>query len=131
MIRGRKDLLGDTTSGIAKATDQRIGGSNNVLVEEASGPDLAGNESSTEDADEKADEVQAHGVLRSASQCSRDCAGEEQVRKGLTRANVIAHGTGDYTDEQSCSERNDVRVGNFVLGQMQIGLDTLTQLGEC
>jgi hypothetical protein len=118
-------VLGDATSRVTPPTNEGIRGTNNVLVEETGRPDLARNKCSTKNANEETDEVEPHGVVRSAGERSGDRTSEEQTRESQTRANVIAHRTSNRTNDKRGSERNDVGVGNLILRQVHIGLDTL------
>ena len=121
-------LLGNTSSRITPATDQGIGSTNDISVEETRGPDLARYESASKDTDKESDKVQAHCVLRSASEGSRDCAHEQQPRKGQTWAEVIAHWASHEAYKQCRGKGDDVGIGNLILGKVHVGFDTFTQL---
>ncbi len=62
VVHGRHDKVGDTATGIAEAAGERVGRPDDVLVEEAGGPNLAGHEGPAQDADEEAASVQATGT---------------------------------------------------------------------
>lgn len=124
------DLLCDTASRVAPTADKCVGGSYDVPVEESCSPNLARNKRATEDTNEEADEVQTHGVLHGSCKCCGDSAHEEQGSKGLARTNGIAHGARDSSHEQCRCECDDVGVGDLILRQVQILLDTDAELQD-
>ena len=86
----RHQEVGNTASGIAKASGQRIGCSNNVFVKEPCGPDLARYEAATENPNEEAESHQFLGVVDGPSESCRDRADEEASRESVSRSEAIA-----------------------------------------
>lgn len=121
-------LLGDTTARVSPTTDKCVCSSDDVPVEEPSSPHLTGYEGPAKDADEEANEVQTHGILRSTCKRGWDGTHEQQGSESLARTNLIAHGTSKCSYEQRRCQRNDVGVCDLIRGQVHILLDTDTQL---
>ena len=69
-------LLGDTTARVSPTTDKCVCSTDDIPVEEPSGPHLTGHKATTEDTDEEAKCVQARGVVHCTSQESRYRAGK-------------------------------------------------------
>lgn len=86
-------ILGDTTTRITPAADQRICGANHISVEESGRPDLARNKGASQDTDEKANGVEAGRVVCSTSKCGGDGTNQETTDKGETWAKSIAQRT--------------------------------------
>lgn len=68
------DEVGQAAAGIAKTPGQGIRSAHDILVEEAGGPNLAGDEGASENADEETANVQARGVADEWCQAERDRA---------------------------------------------------------
>ena len=67
----RHNKVGNPTTGISPSTSQGVCSTNNVLVEEASGPNLARDEGTTKDADEETEDAEACGIVNGPSKCGR------------------------------------------------------------
>jgi hypothetical protein len=124
-MREAQNSLGDTTTGVTPATNQGIGGSDDVPVKEARSPYLARHECTTKDANEETDKVQAHGIVRCAGESSWNGTREQQSREGQTRTEVIAHGSSNEPNQQCCNERNNIRVGDLILRKVHVRFDAL------
>jgi hypothetical protein len=83
------DEVGDTTTSVTPAACQSVCSSDNVLVKETSRPDLAGDEGTTENADEESKYEQATDVRDGSRQSSRQGTGQEAKCKGVSRADGI------------------------------------------
>lgn len=109
VVDGGHDEVGDTATCITKATGESIGGTDNILVEEAGRPDLAGDEGAAKNADEEADGIQAGHVFHAASAEGRDGASEEDTGKGLSGAKLVTAGPADGSNEKGGDKADDVR----------------------
>lgn len=109
-------LLGDTTARVSPATDKCVCSTDDISVEEPSGPHLTGHKGPAKDADEETNEVQAHCILRSTCKRGRDGTHEQQGSESLARTNLIAHGTRKCSYEQRRCQRNDVGVCDLIRG---------------
>ena len=68
VIYGRHHEVRDATTRVTPATDQRIRRANDVSVEEASSPHLAGHKCASENTNEEPDGIQTSGIMCCASQ---------------------------------------------------------------
>jgi len=79
---GGHEEVGDAAAGVAPAASEGVGGADDVLVEEARRPDLAGHEGAAEDADEEADRVEPRDAGDGAGEGGGDGAHEEAAGEG-------------------------------------------------
>lgn len=79
---------------------ERIGRANDVLVEETRAPDLAGNKSRAENADEEPAHVQAGGAGDEGSETDGDGAQDQQAAVGIPRAEPVTEGAGEQAHQQ-------------------------------
>ena len=105
---GGGDLLGNTTSRVTPASDQRIGCSDHILVEESGCPDLAGNKCASEDTNEEADGIEAGSVVDRACESSGNGAEEQASDEDFSGAEFVAEGTRNEAEEEGGGEGDDV-----------------------
>jgi len=67
VVDGGHDKVGDAAARVAEPSRQRVGGSDDVLVEEAGRPYLAGDEATSEDTDEETKSHEARGIRNTTS----------------------------------------------------------------
>ena len=123
-VDGRHEEVCDTTTSVTETGSERVGGTNNLLVEETSGPYLARHEATTEDTDEETDGVKSSSGLNGASEECRDGANDETSGKGPPWSKAITRWTSNKTNEKSGSQSNDVGVGNLHLGDVWVKLSS-------
>lgn len=120
VVDGGHDEVSNTTTSVTKTSSQGVCGSDDVLVEESSGPYLARDERATEYTNEETDGVEASRAGDGTSQESGDSTDEQACCKGDARAKAITCGTSDETNQECCSEGNDIGVGNLMLGELHV-----------
>lgn len=103
VVDGRHDKVRDAAAGVAPAARKRIRGADNILIKKAGGPHLTRHEGPAQDADEKADGVQAAGGLDERREADGDGADEEGAGEDFARAEEVAQGAGDEADEEAVS----------------------------
>lgn len=89
---GWHDEVRDSTAGIAESACQRIGSSNNVLVEKTCAPDLAWHEAAAENTNEETESHEAGGVRNEASHERWDGTSKQACGECVSWANGVAHG---------------------------------------
>lgn len=92
---GRHDEVGYSTTRVAPSTCKRIGCSDDVLVEEAGGPDLTWDERATEDTDEESDDIETSCVMNCTDEDGWDCTEYKAGGEGHTGSEAITSWTGD------------------------------------
>lgn len=125
---GRHDEISDTTTRVTPAADQCVGGTDNVAVEEAGGPNLARHEAAAEDANEESDGVKTGGIVDGTREHSRDGAEEQKGDKCESWSELIAHRPRHGADKECGGQRDDVGVCDFLCGEVEIFLDGDTEL---
>lgn len=101
---GRHDKVGDAATGVAPAGGQGVGGTDDVLVKEGGGPDLAGDKGTAEDTDEEAQGNEAIGGGDGTGEDGGDGTEEEAAGKGDLGTKVVAGRAGDDSDDEAAME---------------------------
>ena len=101
IVDGRHDEVGNSAASITKASRQCIGGADNVLVKETSGPDLARHETAAEDTNEKADGHQPRGIFDAAGAESGNGTGNKNAGESLSRSESVTGGSRYQADEET------------------------------
>lgn len=114
---------GDATARVAKSAGEGIRSAYYVLVEKPSAPDLARDKRGTQNAYKESEDDQACGVLDGKGEGGWNSTRNEGTSKNPPGAESVTQRATDHTDYKSSSKGQDVGVCNFVLAQMQIGLD--------
>lgn len=94
------DEVGDATTSVAPSTSQCVGGTDDVLVEEAGTPDLARHKSGTQHANEEACNIQARCVFDQRSESYGQAADEDKCRKDSAGAKLVAERAGGEAEEE-------------------------------
>ena len=95
--RGHEEVS-NAAAGVAEASSEGVGGADDVLVEEAGGPDLAGDEGAAEDADEEAEGEEAFDVCNGAGEGGGDGACEEAAGEGVAGTEAVTQWAGYEAD---------------------------------
>jgi len=98
VVYGRHDEVGDAATCITKASSQSIGGTDNVLVEESSRPDLAWHEGTTQDADEESAGIKTCGIVDQRGKTKGYCSYQQKTSKHFPGSKLIAKWPRDDTD---------------------------------
>jgi hypothetical protein len=93
---------------VTKTSSESIASADDVLVEEASAPHLAGHKATTEDADEEAKSIELRNGVCGARQEGRDGTDERAAGERLSGTEMIACWASHKTDEEGCRKCNDV-----------------------
>lgn len=96
---GGHEKVCDASSCIAETASQGIGGTNDVLVEEASGPDLTWDEAATQNADEESKSEKARRAVDGPGQGCGYRACEETTGKGPSRSKSITGRSSNKSNE--------------------------------
>ena len=115
---GGHEEVGDAAAGVAETAGEGVGGPDDVFVEEARRPDLAGYEGAAEDADEEAQGHQPGYVGYGSCEGGGDSAGEETAGEGVAGAEAVAGGTGDEADEETVGSWFLVKVRGGSWGEL-------------
>jgi hypothetical protein len=121
-------LLSNATSGISPTTNQSVGSPHDIPVKEASSPYLTRHKAAAEDTDEETNGVQTSSVMCRASKNRGYGTEQEYTDKRKTRSKSVAQRTGNETDNERRGQRDDVRVGHFILRKVEIFLNSDAQL---
>jgi len=93
-------LLSDTTSRITPAADQGIGSPDDVPIEEAGCPYLAGDKASAKDTDEETDRVEAGCIVDGACEHRWNGTDKQQADEGKPGSKFIAKWAGNRADDK-------------------------------
>ena len=97
----RHEEISDAAARVAETACQGVGCADDVFVEEAGRPDLAGDETPAQDPDEEAQSQESGDIGYGPGKGGRDGACEEAAGEGVTGAEAVAGGTGDEADEEA------------------------------
>lgn len=93
----------DASTSIAPSTNQRIGRTNDILIEKSCGPHLARHKSSSEDADKEPKCDESRDVTHEARQGCRDGSKSENSNVRVSWAPSVAGWAGKKSyEERSC-----------------------------
>jgi len=98
------DEVSDTTTRVTPSTRESVGSTDDILVEEASRPNLARNEGATEDTNKKSKDVETVRAVNGTSERRWDGTSQETSSEGEARTETIAKRTSDNTNDKSGSE---------------------------
>lgn len=132
VIDGRHHEVGDSATRIAPTTNQCVGCTDDISVEETSGPHLTRYECTSKDTHKETDSIEASCVLRSTSQSGGNRTKEQAAHERIARPKSITKRSSNGTHDERSRERDDVGVGYFILGEVHVLLDGDAQLwSEC
>ena len=114
------DEVSDSTTRVTPTTSQGVRCPDDVLVEEAGGPDLTRDEGSTEDTDEEAKHDDAGWGSHETSHGGWDCTCKQAADEYVARAEAITERTSDKTNDKCTSQTHDIGVRVFVLAHAEI-----------
>lgn len=103
--------------------DESVRRSNNVLVEESGGPDLAWHESATQDADEESQCNQTGDIVHQPSHGRRNGASEKHANICPSWTKAITERARNESNDQGAGQRGDIGVCNIGLRQMEVLFD--------
>lgn len=124
VVDGRHQEVCDSTTSITETSSQRVGGTNNLLVKEASSPYLARHEAATEDTNEETNGVESASIGDGTGKECRDGTDEETSSKGPPWSEAVTCWSSNETNEKSGSQGNNVGVGNLDLGDVWVKLSS-------
>lgn len=108
VVNSGHDEVSDTTTGIAPASGEGIGGADNVLVEPAGAPHLAWHKGPAEDADEEPDDVEPRGILDQWGEANGDASDQQDHAKHLARSKLVTERSSQEPNSQGGHERDNV-----------------------
>ena len=115
--------VGDAAASISPASDQRIGCSHNVLVEETRRPYLTRHECAAQDSDEEAQGDEAGDVVHEAGHCGRDGSCQQHTDVCPSRTEAIAERPCHESYNEGAGQSCDVGVCDVLLLQVEIHSD--------
>ena len=113
----------DARSSISQSSGEGVCSADNVLIEEASSPDLTRNEGASQYPDEKSQYNQSSSALNRARQRCGDGARYKDSSKGPPGTKSVAQSSRTQSNYQGRGQGDNVRVGYFRLRQVEIFLD--------
>lgn len=130
LVHRRHDKVSNTSTEVSESARERIRSANNILVEEARGPDLARHKAASKNTDEKPKRVQTGGIVHGSSEKSGYGAGEQAAGECQARAEVVACRAGDEAHNQCGCEGDDVGVCNLVGLHVDVAGDDVCEKGR-
>jgi len=112
--------ISDSTTRVTPTTCQGVRCTDDILVEEASGPDLTRDEGSAEDTDEEAKHDDACWGSHETGHGGWDGACKQAADKDIAGTEAITERTSDKTNDKCTGQTHDVGVGILVLTHVEI-----------
>lgn len=95
------NILGDSSTRVAPSRSKGVGCADNLLVEEPSAPDLAGNEGAAQDSNEEPECNQARGRGNETGHGGWNGSTEKKPDEDQTGSEAITEGSGDESYKKS------------------------------
>ena len=123
--RGKREIfsgysLSNATTRVTPTTNEGVGGSDDVTVEESSGPDLAWDKGSAKNTDEETDSVEAGCIVCSTSERRWNGTAKQGSDECQTGTESVAKRASNGTNDEGGSQSDDVGVGDLILRKTKI-----------
>lgn len=115
--------VSDSTTCVAEATSQGISSTDDILVKETGGPDLARDEGGTQDTDEESKDDETGRGGHCTSESGGNGTSEKAANEDIARTEFVAERTRDETNDEGAAKSHDVGVGVLILAHVEILLD--------
>lgn len=127
---GSHDELGDTATEVAPATDEGVGGTNDLLGEHAGSPVLAHDEGTTDEADEETEDDESSGRVDEAGAGGGDGAAAQDHGEEDTGTVLVAHRAEDETHADGTGDGDDGGGPDLLLGDAKVRADLGKKRGD-
>ena len=127
---GSHDELGDAATEVAPATDEGVGGTDDLLGEHAGGPVLAHDEGAADEADEETEDDEAGGGIHKAGAGGGDGAAAQDHGEEDAGAVLVAERAEDEAHADGAGDGDDRREPDLLSVDADVGADLREERGN-